>query len=317
MNALVWRLHRQQVQVAVVALGGLAVVLVVTGVLMSGDYHQFVSTCSTTHSCGDTTGLFSRYGLANDLAFATMAVPVLFGIFWGAPLLAREFEQGTHHLAWTQGVTRRRWLGHTVVFALAAAVAWGAVMAALVTWWRSPENALAIPTARLNPGVFDIQGIVPIAYSVFGVALGIAVGSLIRRVLPTMAVTLGLFVAVRVVVTDFLRPHYLAPLSKLLPLGLGGRGRHAPASWVLSTTLVTPTGQHLSMPVTPNELPAACQSPGHFKLTPSCLHGWHTLVTYQPASRFWAFQGIEAGIFVALGLALLAVTYRVVLTRDA
>jgi hypothetical protein len=32
-----------------------------------------------------------------------------------------------------------------------------------------------------------------------------------------------------------------------------------------------------------------------------------TSSTYQPASRFWAFQSIEAGIFVALTLAVLGV----------
>jgi hypothetical protein len=29
-------------------------------------------------------------------------------------------------------------------------------------------------------------------------------------------------------------------------------------------------------------------------------------VKYQPAGRFWTFQGIESGIFVALSAALLA-----------
>jgi hypothetical protein len=35
------------------------------------------------------------------------------------------------------------------------------------------------------------------------------------------------------------------------------------------------------------------------------------------AGRFWALQGIEAGIFLVLAAALIAVAYRVVLTRDA
>ena len=36
--------------------------------------------------------------------------PLLVGLFWGAPVLAREFERGTHRLAWTQSVPRRAWL---------------------------------------------------------------------------------------------------------------------------------------------------------------------------------------------------------------
>ena len=46
-------------------------------------------------------------------------------------------------------------------------------------------------------------------------------------------------------------------------------------------------------------------------------HGFHQLVTYQPASRFWAFQGIEAAFFVVLAALLIAVAYRMVLRRDA
>ena len=41
------------------------------------------------------------------------------------------------------------------------------------------------------------------------------------------------------------------------------------------------------------------------------------LISYQPAGRFWAFQGIEAGILLVLAAALIAVTFRLVLARDA
>jgi len=34
-----------------------------------------------------------------------LAAPALIGMFWGAPLIAREFETGTFRLAWTQDVT--------------------------------------------------------------------------------------------------------------------------------------------------------------------------------------------------------------------
>jgi hypothetical protein len=35
-------------------------------------------------------------------------------------------------------------------------------------------------------------------------------------------------------------------------------------------------------------------------------HGWLAFTTYQPADRFWPFQGIEAGIVLALAVGLLA-----------
>ncbi len=37
-------------------------------------------------------------------------------------------------------------------------------------------------------------------------------------------------------------------------------------------------------------------------------HGWHEFVTYQPGSRFWTFQAVETGIYVALAVGLLALT---------
>ena len=54
-------------------------------------------------------------------------------------------------------------------------------------------NALTRTSSRSR---FDIQGIVPIGYAVFAVALGIAAGTLIGRSLPALAVTVG-FTALR------------------------------------------------------------------------------------------------------------------------
>ena len=52
---------------------------------------------------------------------------------------------------------------------------------------------------------------------------------------------------------------------------------------------------------------------------PSCMtaHGYRGYLIYQPASRFWAFQGIETGIYVVLAAALLSVTFRVLKRRGA
>ena len=65
-------------------------------------------------------------------------------------------------------------------------------------------------------------------------------------------------------------------------------------------------------------MPAACRSIAQGRIIP-CMaaRGFHAQAIYQPATRFWAFQGIEAGIFVVLAAALIALTWRLVLTRDA
>ena len=41
---------------------------------------------------------------------AILLAPAVIGLFWGAPLIARELETGTADLAWNQSVTRTRWL---------------------------------------------------------------------------------------------------------------------------------------------------------------------------------------------------------------
>ena len=195
MNYLIWRLHRNQLFFAAGAIAALSVLLLVTGIKMANDYHAFLSTCSASQSCSDSGQLFSGDGAILDLVDLTIVVPLLFGLFWGAPLISKEFEDGTHNLAWTQGVTRSRWLKANMFWAFLAAAAWGGVIAALVSWWRFPENAL---DGRFS--AFDIQGIAPVVFSLFAVGLGIMVGSLIRRVQLAIATTLGVFVAVRVAI---------------------------------------------------------------------------------------------------------------------
>ena len=315
MNHLVWRLHRNQAYFAAAALAALAVILLITGINMANDYHAALASCAATQSCSDLGNeLFRGDGAIMDLVDFTLVVPLLFGLFWGAPLVAKEFEDGTHNLAWTQGVSRRHWLRVNISWSLLAAAVWGAALAALVSWWRYPENALNSRFAA-----FDVQGIVPVAYALFAVALGIAVGSVIRRVLPSLSVTLATFVAIRVAIGVYLRPHYMAPVTKVLPLA--GQGSTPPGAWILSQGLVGPSGQALGSGIGIPQIPAACQtaSPGEKGLLGQCLssHGFHQLAAYQPAGRFWAFQGIEAGIFVLLAAALIGFAFWWVLGRDA
>ena len=312
MNYLIWRLHRTQAYISGAALAALTVLLLITGTSMAHDYQAFLAGCAATHSCSNTGHIFGGYGTLTGLMYATVGIPLLFGMFWGAPLLASEFESGTHSLAWTQGVTRRRWLGRHVMWALLAATIGGAAIAALVTWWRSPENALGIPYSRFGPGLFDIQGIMPAAYAIFAAALGIAAGAMFRRVLPAIATTLAIFIAVRVAIL-YLRPHYMTPVTKLVSFVQGP----PPGAWIFTKDTIGPGSQNygsISYPAS-NQVPPACRA----SMAPSCLasHGFHYLVTYQPISRFWAFQGIEAGISLVLAVALLALAYRIVLTRDA
>ena len=289
MTYLMWRLHRSQL---LIAAGALVILTAALLTIPSSDNH-----------------------VIEAIVYVTIVAPLLLGLFWGAPLLAKEFEDGTNGLAWTQGVTRRRWLGSNLIWAILCAAVWGAAVTAVVTWWSLAEIALG--RSRLGPGPFDIQGIVPVAYSVFAVVLGIAVGSIFRRVLPAMAATLAAFVAVRIVIAVFVRPHLMSPVSRLISLAQAQSSNALPAGdWLLSNpAYVGPNGQNYGGVVTSSQAPAACRP----NVSQSCLasHGFHTLLTYQPADRFWAFQGIETAVFVVLATALVALAYRMVVARDA
>jgi hypothetical protein len=204
---------------------------------------------------------------------------------------------------------------------LLAAAVWGGAMSALLTWWLGTENTILLN--RFQPGHFEIQGMVPIAYSVFGVSLGIVAGAWLRRVQPAAAVTLGGFAAAWFAIQQFVRPHYLAPVTSTLPLvGTGqqiaGRGALSVASWILSLGNLTNAAGHPIRSLTPSVIPAACRGQFAGSLF-GCLgqHGWRNVMTYQPASRFWTFQWIEAAIFFVLAGILVALATWRVLTADA
>jgi hypothetical protein len=321
MNFTMWRLHRNQVIFASGALAAMAVLLLLTGTHIASVYHQALSRCAATHTCLSVDGrMVQNYRWLWTLALVTMSVPALFGIFWGAPLIAKEVEEGTHKLIWTQTVPRRRWLAYNLGWVLLAAAVWGAAMSALISWWLGTENSILLN--RFEPGHFEIQGIVPIAYSLFGVSLGIAAGAWLRRVLPAAAVTLGGYAALRFVIQQFVRPHYLAPVTSALPLvatgqQIAGRGALSGAVWVLSFGNLTNAAGDPVTSLTPSVIPAACRR--EFARVIGCLgqHGWHNVLTYEPAGRFWMFQWIEAAIFVALAGIVVALGSWRVLTADA
>jgi hypothetical protein len=334
MTWLVWRQYRVSAAVTIALLFAFGALLLVTGLRMAAQWHSVLASCTAAGTCSTTAPeeIYLGSPAIQILVVLTMAVPVVFGLLWGVPLVAQETETGTRIYAWTQTVTRRRWLAVKVGWTLLAAAACGGLVTALVTWWSGPKNALY--QNAFDPGIFDLQGIAPVGYALFATALGICAGTLLRRTLPALGVTLAGFVAVRLLINAFVRQHFMTAVtvyhSPLAPLNLPG------SAWILARGLVNKYGQVFSggsgpsvngVPV--SALPASCQnllyhgptslSKTGLRAAASCVQsqGFRGFTTYQPSSRFWAFQGIETGIFVALALALIAVTFVVVRRGDA
>ena len=136
---------RNQAAVAFGALAVVAIALAVSGPHLVNLYDTTVLTCGVHHDCSAaTTALTDTDGpIQVFLAFLLLAVPALIGMFWGAPLVAHEFEAGTFRLAWTQGVTRTGWLAVKLgVGALASVVVTG-LLSLMVTWWSSPIDTVS------------------------------------------------------------------------------------------------------------------------------------------------------------------------------
>jgi hypothetical protein len=341
MSWVVWRQYRAAAAITAALVAAFAALVVVTGVQAASQWHSALSACTASHTCGNLSSstLFLGSHAIGFLVIMTLGVPAVLGILAGAPLLAHEFETGTNQYAWTQSVTRRRWLAVKAGWLLLAAAAIGAIVSALVTWWSGPNNALQ--ANAFDPGRFDIMGIVPVGYAVFATALGITAGALLRRTLPAIAVTLAGFIVVRAVIFMALRRSFMTAVTSYFPIGSG----FAPvgSAWQLSAGFVGANGQPLLLPLSTNgavigggadgvglpvsSLPAACQQlAGNGRLGPAAYHavvscaqadGIRGFVTYQPASRYWAFQGIETGIFLLLAAALIGVAFAVVSRRDA
>lgn len=268
---LTWRQSRVSAAVAAAVLGLAAVALAVA--------HP------------GSAGYFSRHHLLEFLGTFLVAVPALIGAFWGAPLLAGELESGTYRLAWTQSVTPTRWLVVKVALVGAAGIAATGLLSLMLTAW----STTTYNQNRFSPAMFAERGIVPLGYTAFGFALGVTAGLLIRRTLPAMAATLAGFVMVRIVVQNWLRPHFATPLKLTAALTLqNGSPLHVnPGGWSISNQFVNATGQVVNG--------IDCPPPQ----TTACISSYHQVLTYQPASRYWTFQTYELAIFTGLGLILI------------
>jgi hypothetical protein len=323
MTWVVWRQYRLQWAVALALLAAFGVMMIVTGVQVAAQWHSALTACTTAHDCASLqSSLFLGSHTVGFLVIMTLGVPAVLGMLLGAPLIAHELETGTTTFAWTQGITRRRWLTVKAGWLLLVAAVIAGAVSALVTWWSGPNNALQ--ANAFEPGRFDIMGIVPVGYAVFATALGIAAGAAFRRVIPAIAVTLGGFIAVRAVVFIVIRQHYMTAVTHAY--GLTQTFTPPGAAWQIAAGVLDPHGRMLPLTdgsdIAPNvsssAVPASCYGmPGPAQLSCMRSEGFRQFVTYQPASRYWAFQGIETGVFLALAAALIAVTYYVIRRRDA
>ena len=242
------------------------------------------------------------------------ALAGLVAVFWGAPLLATEYEQHTNLLAWSQDVPGIRWLVAELTLLGAIVIVLSAALTVVERikigqqaqqeqWWGAPTSPF---------GFLGFEDWVPlgIACAVFGFVLGIAVGAVSRRVVTSLAVTLVGFVGVRLLVIDVVRPwllaHLIPPVRDIWPIRdlvdpptqAAIAGQPGPQDYLVVNQLwLSSSGD-----VLPNT--GACWAvPEDADKFARCMNDQGIVSggsTYQPVSRLITFQVAELVIYLVL-----------------
>jgi hypothetical protein len=348
---LTWRQFRAQAITAVAALAAFAIVLALTESRMASMYDSSgLTSCRGGTCAGLATTFLVQLSSGQGVSFlpvganvyvilyflsvlVILVAPAITGIFWGAPMIARELEAGTFRLTWNQSVTRTRWLTVKLALIGVTAMVVAEAFSLLQAWWAAPigkavglgGSASIFGEGRFGWFVFPSHGITPLGYAAFAFALGVTAGLLIRRPIPAMAATLAIFAAFQAVVPLWIRPNLFPTSQTTATIAASGANVSLranpgltlaasivpgqPGAWIISSEGVNAAGQQVST------IPAACEPAvtaafQNSNLGPSAVNtcvarqGIRVAESYQPASHYWPLQFAETGFFLALALAL-------------
>jgi hypothetical protein len=316
---MTWRQHRNEAVVVGLLVAVFAAVVLATGLPARGAFtDRGLDACRGRPGFGTECSLLvdrfqSDFGHPDSwyVDVGMTLVPVLIGMFVGAPLLAREFEQGTWQLAWSQGVSRQRWLLVKLAFVLAAVAVVAAAVSGLWMWWHQPHDRF---DTRFSATYFDFTLPVFVAYTLFAVALGAAAGRFIRRTLPAMAVVLLVYIGVTAAFATVVRNKLQEPVTTIVPYGEAYTEADANGDLVISHHPVDRNGDPVSES---SLLQIDAEAGSNVGVSEEYIRqtGLREQVVYHPASSFWRFQLIQAGIFLTISAALVASLFWLVRRR--
>jgi hypothetical protein len=306
MGWVTWRQQRTAFIAVAALLGGISALLLLHGHSMHAAYdHLGLNRCANLRSasCGSAADVFvQRYHRLGDfLPGLFLFLPGLIGAFVGGPLLARELETGTFRFAWTQGTDRTRWIVAKLLLLGGVLLVLTTVFTLVFAWWFDPISRFE---GRMNSGqAYEVEGTVFIARTLFGFALGAFLGVIIRRTVPAVAATLGVWFGTVFLSVVYLRPHLQTPLVAA-QTALKPRDQ-----WIISEWFQNRAGRHLS-DADINALLGGQGKQARDVPIEELLHrnGITHMVKYQPDSRFWHFQTVETIGYGVLTLLLGAAT---------
>jgi hypothetical protein len=315
MTWVAWRQYRTEIFWTLAILVALSAFLVPTGLEHHASFHDSgLKACLVgATDCSEEIALFSKnfHRLDKFSGWFNLA-PIVVGLLLAAPIVI-EFEHRTYRLAWTQSVTRERWLATKLGLAFFGASTFSLALTLLMTWWYAPLDRVESSLA----GTFDLKGAMPFVYTTFSLALVLAVGAFSRRMTLSIPVAAVGFIAVRGLFGTFLRPGYLAPVEQItavsgikVPIAIPDR------AWILEETFVNAARR----PLSDDQLFQLCRDKVMLEgdqLAASCLEGHDVFsrILFHPVDRFWIFQAVEAVFFLTMASLLLAATVWIVRRR--
>jgi hypothetical protein len=198
-----WRLNSSTILI-LLALG------VASGVL--GIAYASNLRCDPGMSQAECTMFLNYTAPSLILPLVLAAVPIFAGVALGVVAIAGEIEGGTAPFAWSVGADRRRWLAEHVANSFCFVAAIGLVCGVL--------NAITI--AQLNPGHdlmhsfigYGMWGPISIMRGLCAYAVALLVGTVVRRVVASIAVSLVVVtfvVAAALIAGRSLEPAHLLP----------------------------------------------------------------------------------------------------------
>lgn len=137
----------------------------------------------------ETTGSYANPTTVLYFRLLVMSCPLIIGLLFGVPLLSSEYESGTYRFLFTQGVGRRRLV--TVVFA----VYFASILLLSVMTIFSVNHFLGLQRSAQfftiwSFAVFICQPVIVIPLSLSAFIAGAFLGTLTKRAVPGIAVTL-------------------------------------------------------------------------------------------------------------------------------
>jgi ABC-type transport system involved in multi-copper enzyme maturation permease subunit len=243
-----------------------------------------------------------------------IGMPALIGVFIGAPLFARELEQGTHVLAFTQSVSRTRWMVSKLVIALVPALIVLIALQSLVSWWLSAAGTLGpLHNGSFNALNFGVAHASPVGYALFAFALGTLLGVMSRRTLVAMTAGLGAFVVARFALSGLVNRLVGAERLEVTP---DQQVRvHENGSLVLDEGWLDAAGRPVSDDKIATLIQACKSTPAG---TPNTQEGFLACLprsglakryaSFIPESQAWQVHLVDAAIFGGLAVLLLVGT---------